>query len=584
MAKAKTKIKTSNPGLEKAPTGIKGLDEIIHGGLPKGRVSLVCGGPGCGKTLFATEFLVRGAQEFGEPGVFMAFEETAEELAKNVASLGIDLDDLIQREKILVDYVFIERSEIQETGVYDLEGLFVRLADAIDTIGAKRVVLDTIETLFSGFSDDNILRAELRRLFRWLKARGVTAVVTGERGEGTLTRYGLEEYVSDCVILLDNRIRNQISTRRLRVVKYRGSEHGSDEYPFLIDSGGIWVQPISSSGLDYEVTSEFMPTGIPRLDTMLDGKGYFRGSTILVSGTAGTGKTSIAACLVDAACRRGERCLYFAFEESPGQIMRNMRSIGLDLGKWVAGKGLLQFHAARPSMYGVESHLLSMQRAIDEFEPRVAVIDPITNLISIATDLEVKSMLVRLIDYLKRRQVTALFTNLVSGGDPEAATQVDISSLMDTWLLVRNIENNGERNRGLYILKSRGMPHSSQVREFRLSDSGVDLIDVYVAEDGVLTGTARLAREARQKAEELLRQQEIEIKQRSLERRRAALGSQIAALQAEFASEEEELQRLAAQEDLRRQAQLKNREEIALSRQADPSSNPGNGSEIRPEG
>lgn len=568
MDKNNSQIKAMSSHLEKAHTGIKGLDEILNGGLPKGRVSLVCGGPGCGKTLLSIEFLVHGAQKFDEPGVFIAFEETAEELAQNVASLGIDLDDLIARQKISVDYIYIERSEIEETGLYDLEGLFVRLADAIDTIGAKRVVLDTIETLFSGFSDEAILRAELRRLFRWLKDRGITAVVTGERGDGTLTRYGLEEYVSDCVIMLDNRIRDQISTRRLRVVKYRGSVHSSDEVPFLIDPQGIWVMPISSARLDHQASLDRISTGIPRLDSMLDGKGYFRGSSILISGTAGTGKTSIAAHLVDSACRRGERCQFFAFEESPSQLLRNMRSIGLDLNQWVE-KGLLRFHATRPSMNGIETHLLTMQKMVEEFEPQVVVIDPATNLVAVATALEVKSMFVRLIDYLKMRQVTVLLTSLTGAGEHEASTETDISSLMDAWLLVRNLEANGEHNRGLYVLKARSIPHSNQVREFRLTDRGIELLDVFVGTGGLLTGTARVAYEAQQKAEELQRQQEFERLQRNLENRRRQVEYQIAALQAKLAAEEEEFQNTLAQEDLRPAARLASRKEIASSRQAD---------------
>ncbi len=485
-------VERTSSFLEKTPTGIQGLDEITGGGLPQGRTTLVCGGPGCGKTLLATEFLVRGALQYDEPGVFMAFEETAEDLAKNVASLGIDLKGLIEQQKIFVDYVYIERSEIEETGEYDLEGLFIRLASAIEMVGARRVVLDTIETIFAGFNNESILRSEIRRLFRWLKEKGVTAIVTGERGEQSLTRYGLEEYVSDCVILLESRIENKLNNRILRVVKYRGSSHGADEYPFLIGDAGIWVQPITSLGLNYTVSSEHIFTGIPALDEMFDHQGYYRGSTVLVSGTAGTGKTSLAASLVDAACRRGERCLYVAFEESTSQIIRNMRSIGIDLEPWVQ-QGLLQFRATRPSFYGLEMHLLTLQKLAEEFQPSVMVIDPLTNLISVASDSEVKSMLVRLIDYLKMKGITTLFTSLVAGGDVEVNSEVGISSLMDAWLLVRNLENNGERNRGLYVLKARGMAHSTQIREFRLTSHGIELVDVYVGPEGILPGSARAA-------------------------------------------------------------------------------------------
>jgi circadian clock protein KaiC len=531
-------MERTSSALKKAPTGIQGLDEIIGGGLPAGRTTLVCGGPGCGKTLLAIEFLVRGAEEFGEPGVFMAFEETAEELAENVASLGIDLNRLIEEKKIFVDFVYIERSEIEETGAYDLEGLFIRLAAAVAEVGAKRVALDTIETIFAGFSDEGLLRSELRRLFRWLNDRDLTAVVTGERGEKSLTRYGLEEYVSDCVILLENRVENKIASRILRVVKYRGSSHGADEYPFLIGDRGIWVQPVTSLGLDYASPLEHISTGVAELDRMLDGRGYYRGSSVLVSGSAGTGKTSLAAALADAACRRGERCLFFAFEEAVGQIIRNMRSIGIDLGQWVE-QGNLRFRAARPSLYGLETHLLTMQKLVEEFQPGLVIVDPLTNLAAIASEIEVKAMLVRLIDYLKMKQVTALFTSLTSGSSDEVTSQVGVSSLMDTWILVRNIEQDGERNRGLYVLKARGMAHSAQVREFRLTAEGIQLIDVSVGPQGVLVGSARAAQEARVRAAVSQRQTETTRRRRELDRRRKVIESQIAVLQAEIESAEE---------------------------------------------
>ena len=365
--------------MPKAPTGIQGLDEITGGGFPRGRPTLVCGSAGAGKTLLSAEFLVRGAMEYDEPGVFMAFEETAAELAQNVRSLGFDLEELEKRKKLAVDFVRIERSEIDETGDYDLEGLFIRLGAAIDSIGAKRVVLDTIENLFAGLQNQGILRAELRRLFRWLKDRGLSAVITAERGEGALTRHGLEEYVSDCVILLDHRVTDQISTRRLRIVKYRGTSHGTNEYPFLIDEDGFSVLPVTSLGLEHQVSEERISSGVPRLDTMLGGQGFYRGTTILASGTAGTGKTSLAAHFVDAACERGERCLYFSFEESPAQLIRNMRSIGLNLEKW-SKKGLVQFHSSRATFYGLEMHLAIIHKIVQEFEPKAVVFDPIGSL------------------------------------------------------------------------------------------------------------------------------------------------------------------------------------------------------------
>jgi circadian clock protein KaiC len=542
----------NGPALAKSPTGIRGLDEITFGGLPRGRPTLVCGRAGCGKTLFAVEFLVHGALDHDEPGVFIAFEETEEDLTKNIASLGYDLAELCRRKKLMIDYIRVERSEIEETGEYDLEGLFVRLGYAIDAIGAKRVALDTIEAIFSGFSNVNILRAELRRLFRWLKDKGVTAVITAEQGDGSLTRQGLEEYVSDCVILLDHRVREQISTRRLRVVKYRGSSHGTNEYPFLIDEQGISVLPITSLGLEHKASSERVSTGIDSLDQMLGGKGFYRGTSILISGTAGTGKTSIAAHFVDAACRRGERCVYFSSEESPAQVTRNLRSIGVDLEPWIK-KGLLHFDATRPHFHGLEMHLLRIHKLIAEMKPKIAVFDPLSGYLSLGDSLEVKSMLTRLLDYLKSQQITSVFNTLVEGGHAELQSEIGVSSLMDTWILLRNLEHNGERNRGLFILKARGMAHSNQIREFVFTDHGVELKDVYIGSDGVLTGTTRAAQEAREKAAAQQRLEATERKRRELERKRGALEAQILALRAQFETEADEIQKEIAFEKTREQ-------------------------------
>lgn len=550
--------------LKKAPTGIGGFDEITGGGLPYGRPALLCGGPGCGKTLFATEFLVRGARQFNEAGVFMAFEETAEELTRNVASLGFDLERLTRQKKLLVDYVHIERGEVQETGEYDLEGLFIRLNHAIDSIGAKRVVLDTLEALFAGLPNEMILRAELRRLFRWLKEKGVTAVITAERGERSLTRYGLEEYVADCVVLLDHRVHDQISTRRLRVVKYRGSVHGTNEYPFLIDQKGISVLPVTSLGLAHEAPKERVSSGVPRLDSILGGRGYYRGSSILVSGMAGSGKTTLAAKFVEAACARGERAIYFALEESPSQIQRNMLSVSIDLTRYVE-KGLLCFHASRPTYYGLEMHLMSLHNAIRDFRPSVAVIDPVTNLTEVGTNPEVKAMLTRLIDFLKGLKLTTVFTSLTSGGANMDQSEVGVSSLMDTWLVVRNLERGGERNRTLYVLKARGLAHSNQVREFVLSRDGIELVDVYLGQGEVLLGSARLSQELRGREEAALREHQAEVRRRQLERRRKTIAAQIAALQAELAAEEEE-QRIEQKQLVQQEARAQ-KERATLARQ-----------------
>jgi circadian clock protein KaiC len=553
-------------GISKAPTGIAGLDELTEGGLPAGRPTLICGSAGCGKTLFSTTFLVKGAVEYNEPGVFVSFEERPEDLVKNVSSLGYNLDKLIAEKKIAIDHVRIERNEIEETGDYDLEGLFIRLNYAIDSIGAKRVVLDTIEALFGGLSNTALLRAELRRLFDWLKSKGVTAIITGERGDGALTRHGLEEYVSDCVILLDNRVNDQVSTRRLRIVKYRGSAHGSNEYPFLIDRFGISVMPITSAGLDHPASQERISTGIPDLDEMVEGKGYYRGTSILVSGMAGAGKSSVSAHFANAACQRGERAIYFAFEESPQNIMRNMRSIGLELQPWV-DNGLLRFNAKRPTLYGLEMHLVSMHREIQEFKPAAVVIDPISALLTGGTgDNDVHAMLLRLIDFLKSQSITAIFTNLTHGNTEMAKTDVQVSSLMDTWLLLYNREANGEHNRQLYLLKSRGMPHSNQVREFLLTSDGIKLRDAYVGPEGVLTGSARLAQEARTRAATLLRRNEIERRARDLARKRAQIQAEIATLQANIKAEEDELQLLAREAQLREDILLQDELAMASSR------------------
>jgi circadian clock protein KaiC len=528
----------SRQTLAKTPTGIKGLDEITEGGLPRGRSTLVTGGPGCGKTLFGMEFLVRGARDYGEPGVFMAFEENAEELTENVRSLGFDLTEMMRRKQLLIDAVHIQRDEIEETGEYDLEGLFVRLNHAIDSIGAKRVVIDTLEVLFASLSA-SILRAELRRLFQWLKSKGVTAIITAERGDGALTRQGLEEYISDCVILLDHRITDQVLTRRLRVIKYRGSSHGTNEYPFLIDARGIAVLPITSLGLNHPASNDRISTGVASLDSMLGGKGYFRGSSVLVSGTAGAGKTSLAAHFVDAACARGERALYIALEESQSQIVRNMRSIGINLERW-SKSGRLNFHTARPTVYGLEMHLAIIQGLIEETKTKVVVIDPITNFNAIGTPLEIKAALMRLLDFLKLNGITTLFTSLTEDAAHAEDSEVGVSSLMDTWILLRNLEYNGERNRGLYVLKSRGMAHSNQIREYILTDRGVKLVNVYTGPGGVLTGTARVVQEARENAEALRRQTEIERLERDLEHRRASLEARLRAERAEFLVHEEE--------------------------------------------
>ncbi|KKG79746.1 KaiC 1 [Methanosarcina mazei] len=548
---------------------IRDRDDITYGGLPEGRTTLVYGSAGSGKTLMAMEFLVKGAENYGEPGVFMAFEETAEDLAENFASMGFDLDSLEARNKLIVDYVRIEKSEIEETGEYDLEGLFIRLGLAIDSIGAKRVALDTLEVLFSGFQNEAILRSELRRLFRWLKDRGVTAIVTGERGETSLTRYGLEEYVADCVIFLDNRMEEQIATRRLRIIKYRGSKHGTNEYPFMIEEDGMSVLPITSLGLEHEASRERISTGIPRLDTMLGGQGYYRGTTILISGTAGSGKTSFAAQFCKAACEREESCLYFAYEESPDQIIRNMRSIGIDLKPYL-DSGLLKIHASRPMAYGLEMHLITMRKFLDTFKPNVVVIDPISNLTNVGTQTDVRLMLTRFIDYLKLRNITAVCTSLVEHESTAGINAEGISSLMDTWVNLRFFENSNERNRGISVIKSRGMGHSNQIREYLLTDHGIEIQDVYLGPSGdLLMGSSKAVQEAEELAESVAQRQNADRKKRELETRLKSLDTQIASLNSEYETLKEELDRLVSDQQLRNEALATGRSELVRIRKAD---------------
>lgn len=460
--------------LPKSPTGISGLDEVCEGGFPKGRPSLICGSAGCGKTLFAMQFLVKGITEYGEPGVFMSFEESGEDLAQNVSSLGFDLEKLKKQNKLKMDYVRIERSEIEETGEYDLEGLFIRLNYAIDSIGAKRVVLDTIEALFAGMDNLTLLRTEIRRLFEWLKQKGVTAIITGERGENSLTRQGLEEYVSDCVILLDFRVVDQIATRRLRIVKYRGSTHGTNEYPFIIDENGISVIPITSLNLNYRSSKEIISTGLPSLDKLFNPGGYYRGSSILITGVAGTAKTTLAGHFAVSSCRRSERVLYFSFEKSTDQLCRNMSSIGISLRPHVRS-GMLIIHASRPSLQGLELHLLTLHKLISEFQPGMVIVDPISSLISVGSTSEVRGMLVRLIDLLKMKEINALFTSLTQqiSNTYNDATIDAVSSLADTWINLKYEEINGARQRELLIVKARGMGHYENACRFAISNKGV---------------------------------------------------------------------------------------------------------------
>jgi circadian clock protein KaiC len=550
--------------LPKAPTGITGFDQITEGGLPRARPTLICGGPGCGKTLFGLEFVIRGALDFDEPGVIITFEENVEDLERNVASMGLDLGTLVARKKIAIDYVRVERAEIEETGEYNLEGLFVRIKYAVDQVGAKRVMLDTVETLFAGLTDQGVLRSELRRLFRWFKEQGLTTVITGEAGEKTLTRHGLEEYVSDCVIMLDQRVRDQITTRRLRIVKYRGTTHGANEYPFVIDSEGISVFPITALNLDFKVSTRRISSGIPALNEMLGG-GYYEGSTILLTGSAGTGKTSLASSLAESVCLRGQRCLYFSFEEAPQQLFRNMKSIGINLQPHV-DSGRLRVESARPTLLGLEQHIVRLRKLIEIFRPEAVILDPISSLLGMGEKNEIDIAVTRIIDFLKGKGVTAFVSSLTQQGSGLETSTIGLSSLIDTWLLLRDFETANERNRGLFIVKSRGMAHSNQVREFKLTDNGVVLQAPYLGAAGILMGSSRLAQEMQDAAEKRVRSVEADRRKDLIETKRLALESEIDSLRLAFKAEAGTIEVQMAEETQRESASTAERGAIAKSR------------------
>jgi len=562
-------------GIRKVRSGIDGLDAIAHGGLPAGRTTLLAGGAGCGKTLFALTYLIEGALRFDEPGVFVTFEEGADELVQNIASLGYDLRRLRDSGKVAVEHIQFEPRELAEAGEYDLEGLFIRIGHAIDGVKAKRVVLDTIEVLLGGLTNTALVRSELQRLFRWLKKKGVTAMITAERGQGALTRSGLEEYVSDCVILLDQRVEQEIATRRLRVVKYRGSAHGTNEYPFIIDEEGISVFPVTTLQLNQPASGERMPTGIAHLDTMLGGHGFFRGSSVLISGTSGAGKSTFCAAIAEAACKRGECAVYITFEESPDQMIRNMRSVGIDLARCQA-ENRVRFHAARPTLQGLDTHLAVIEREISRSSPALVVIDPITALLNIGTEIQVHAMLLRTVDLLKSRGITAMFTSLDRPGGRSNRIDGLVSSLIDTWIALSDSIEGGESNRTLFIRKSRGMAHSNQIREFLMTKDGIHLREPYLGPRGALMGSARLAQEAKDAAAALARQQEIEKRRRELERKRTELEHQVAALQRQFRADEEALETMIREDQARARQVETDRDRMGTSRRSDTPSS-GNG-------
>lgn len=551
--------------LAKCPTGIEGLDTLTNGGLPRNRLTLICGSAGSGKTSLGIEFLVQGIIKYDEPGLFITFEEKPQEIIENAASIGFDLEDLINKKKLFIEYIPVQEEEVMQSGDYTLEALFIRFEQVITSIAVKRVTLDTLDSIFASLGNTPVLRAEIYRLFNWLKQKNITSLVTSEAGITTLSRNGLEEYISDCVISLRTNIVSEVLTRFLRVVKYRGSKHGTNEYPFLITDIGINLFPITSNYLNNIVSTEFVSTGVKELDEMMDNKGYYRGSTVLVTGTAGTGKSSLAAVFSNSICQTGERCIYFTFEEMINQILRNMSSVNLNLQQWI-DKDLLKFYAYRSPTYGLETHLLTIQNVIKEFKPHAVIIDPITNFDLIGTELEIKSMMTRLIDFLKAQQITALFTSLATTIDPREQTEIGISSLIDSWLVLQNLEQAGERTRGITILKSRGIAHSNQIREFIITSNGIKLEKIYVGPNGILTGSARLDQEEQEKLHLLLQEKETLRRKKLLEHKKALLEAKIMALKSEFDADVEEIESLIMKEEIQNKRILETRSAMAKRR------------------
>lgn len=551
--------------LAKCPTGIEGLDTITNGGLPRNRLTLICGSAGSGKTSLGVEFLVQGIIKYNEPGLLITFEEKPQEIIENAASIGFDLEDLINKKKLFIEYIQLQEEEIAQSGDYTLEALLIRFEQIVTSIAIKRVSLDTLDSIFAILGNTPILRAEIYRLFSWLKQKNITSLVTSEAGINTLSRNGLEEYISDCVISLRTNIVSEVLTRLLRIVKYRGSKHGTNEYPFLITDSGINLFPITSNYLNNIVSTEFVSTGVKELDEMMDNKGYYQGSTVLITGTAGTGKTSLASIFSNSICQTGERCIYFTFEEMINQILRNMSSINLNLQQWI-DKDLLKFYAYRSSIYGLETHLLTIQNLIKQFKPQAVIIDPINNFELIGTELEIKSMMTRLIDFLKAQQITALFTSLTTVINPKEHAEVGISSLIDSWLVLQNLEYAGERTRGITIVKSRGIAHSNQIREFIITSNGVKLEKIYVGPNGILTGSARLDQEEQENLQFLLQEKETLRRKKLLEHKKATLEAKIMALKSEFDADTEEIESLIMKEEIQNKGILETRSTMAQRR------------------
>ena len=466
--------------LPKSLTGIQGLDDITYGGIPQNRPTLLVGSIGTGKTIFAMEYIINGITMFNEPGVFMTFEEQTDELQINVTSMGYNLSKLIADNKIYLEHLHIDHREIQATGKYDIEGLFIRIEMAIEKVKAKRIVLDALDTLFIGL-DSQILRSEIKRLFFWLKEKKVTAIITSEVGDIFLTRLGFEEVVADCVIELNNRLNNQISTRRLRIVKYRGSYHSTNEYPFMIDHKGITIFPIISEAPQIIVSNERISSGIKQIDEMLDGRGFYVGSSILVSGSAGTGKSSIAASFIKDVCEKKGTALYCAFEEAPNQIKRNMASIGIFLEPYEKS-GNLHFYYSRPTLQTLELHFIAIKKLIKQINPSVVILDPITNLMIENINSDIRTMLTRFVDYLKMEQITVLLTATLTVSSLELIQSNEgISSMVDTCIMIQEKNIIDSRRRTLYIMKSRGICNSKKEVEFIITSEGISIAPLDMA-------------------------------------------------------------------------------------------------------
>ena len=535
----KGKVKSSS---DIVSTGVKGLDDVLGGGIPQGHAMLLVGKPGTGKSILSMEYLLHGIELHKENGVYISFEESEKQIISNAASFGWKFEEMVKKNKLAISYIDMQPEQMRTVGDYDLSALILRVKGAIKKVNARRVVIDGINNLLSTFDDERIIRSDLLRLIREIKEVNATIFITGERGHDSWSKMGFEEYLADGLMHLDNRTDGNYQTREIQVVKCRGINHYTGKSPFIINSEGMSIRPLITADFDYKVLKSRVSTGIADIDNMLGGKGLYRGSTVYITGPSGAGKTSISSSFANGACSRGERALFLAFEESSDQIIRNMKSIGLSLDKWVNEK-LLYFYTARATTNSLEGHLDNIMTMVREVEPTCVVLDPISAFRPIANENETKLMLIRLNDYLRARKITTVFTALSSDGEYSEHADVQLSSIADTWIVVRIMDYKGERNNVMQLMKSRGMSHSRQMKEMYFTGNGLKLQNVYQGPEGVLTGAARIGQEKYEKLKEARNVIEIDKNRKKIERKKSLLEASIEALKHEY---EEELEALHA--------------------------------------